>query len=66
MKEKRSHKSEATTFRIDHSIMEDLRKESRRKKEDLHVLINQILRFYVIWHKPSYVGGNIPFQNDLF
>jgi hypothetical protein len=57
--------TEPRTFRIDRNIIDDLHKESKQKMQDLDLLINKILRNYVVWHKPSTIGGNIPFSKGL-
>jgi hypothetical protein len=58
--------TEPLTFRIDHDSLNELRKESKQKIQDPDVLINKILKFYFEWHKPSTIGGNIPFSKALF
>ena len=58
-------RTETGTFRIDQDILNELRKESKQKMQDPDVLINKILKFYFEWHKPSTIGGNIPFSKAL-
>jgi hypothetical protein len=53
------------TFRIEQDVLDELRKESEQKMQDLDALINKILKFYFEWHKPSTISGNIPFSKAL-
>ena len=63
--QKQSRQHETITFRIEHSIAEELRKEAEQKTESLNVLVNQILRIYLKWHKPSHNAGNIDFSKGV-
>jgi hypothetical protein len=58
-------RTETVTLRIEQDSVDDLRKESKQKTQDIHVLINKILRDYITWQKPSKIGGNIPFSKGL-
>jgi len=49
------------TFRIERKILKELRSESKLKGESLNVLINQLLKSYVDYHKPPGKAGNIFF-----
>ena len=49
------------TFRIERKILKELRSESKLKGESLNVLINQLLKSYVDYHKPTGKAGNIYF-----
>jgi hypothetical protein len=57
--------TEPLTFRIEQDVLDELHKESKQKMQDLDELINKILKFYFEWHKPSTIGGNIPFSKAL-
>jgi hypothetical protein len=57
--------TEPLNFRIEQDVLDELRKESKQKMQDLDLLINKILKFYFEWHKPSTIGGNIPFSKAL-
>jgi DNA-binding Lrp family transcriptional regulator len=57
--------TEILTFSIEKDIIDDLRQESKRKEEDVDVLLNRLLRQHVTWEKPSKIGGNIPFSKGL-
>ena len=59
--EKRT-KTESVSFRIERSVLDDLRKESEQKVESLNVLVNQIFRFYTDYHKPLLISGNTYFS----
>ena len=63
LKQNRQH--ETITFRMEHCIVEELRKEAEQKTESLNVLANQILKLYLKWHKPSHNAGNIDFSKGL-
>jgi hypothetical protein len=63
--EKEKTPTETVTFRIEHDALIELREESKLKMESLNILINQILKFYIEWHRPSLKAGNIPFSKGL-
>ena len=62
--EKRT-KTESISFRIERSVLNDLRDESIQKVESLNVLVNQIFRFYIDSHKPALLAGDIYFPKVL-
>ncbi|CAN5460111.1 hypothetical protein BH18THE2_BH18THE2_20190 [soil metagenome] len=41
------------TFRIPRTYTDGLRAESKQKAESINTLLNQILKYYFEWHKPS-------------
>ena len=45
--------SESITFRIEKSILDELRLEADQKMESVNTLVNQIIKSYVRWHKPA-------------
>src|ERR671921_134862 len=63
--EKEKTSPETVTFRIEHDAIIELREESKLKMESLNILINQILKFYIEWNRPSLKAGNIPFSKRL-
>ena len=65
IEEKEKTSPETVTFRIEHDALIELREESKLKMESLNILINQILKFYIEWHRPSLKAGNIPFSKRL-
>jgi hypothetical protein len=63
-KEKRT-RTESVSFRIERSVLDDLREESKEKIESLNVLVNKILRFHIDFHKPILLVGHIYFPKTL-
>jgi hypothetical protein len=49
--------SESITFRIERSILGELRSEADQKMESVNTLVNQIIKSYVQWHKPARKAG---------
>ncbi|MBA3978794.1 MAG: hypothetical protein H0X50_11495 [Nitrosopumilus sp.] len=45
--------SESITFRIEKSILDELRSEADQKMESVNTLVNQIVKSYIQWHKPA-------------
>ena len=45
--------SESITFRIEKSILDEIRSEADQKMESVNTLVNQIIKSYVQWHKPA-------------
>ncbi len=60
-----SKQFDTVTFRMDHNLLADLRKESKCKAESLNTLVNQIFDAYVNYHKPLSKIGNIYFSKIL-
>lgn len=60
-----SKQLDTVTFRMDHNLLVDLRKESKHKAESLNTLVNQIFHAYVNYHKPLSKIGNIYFSKIL-
>jgi hypothetical protein len=60
-----SKQFDTVTFRMDHNLLADLRKESKYKAESLNTLVNQIFDAYVNYHKPLSKIGNIYFSKVL-
>jgi hypothetical protein len=63
--EEKRTRTESVSFRIERSALDDLREESKQKTESLNVLMNQIFRFYVDYHKPWILAGNTYFPKGL-
>ena len=53
----RFEKSESITFRIGKPILDDLRQEAEHKLKSINTLVNQIIKLYIIWHKPAKQSG---------
>jgi len=60
-----SKQFDTVTFRMDHKLLAELRKESKCKAESLNTLVNQIFDAYVNYHKPLSKIGNIYFSKIL-
>src|SRR3569623_1926632 len=56
---------DTVTFRLDHNLLEELRKESKHKAESLNTLVSQIIHSYVNYHKPLSKVRNIYFSKAL-
>lgn len=63
--EEKKSKTESVSFRIERSVLDELRNESTQKVESLNVLVNQIFRFYVDSHKPWVRAGTTYFPKAL-
>ena len=63
--EEKRTRTESVSFRIERSVLDDLRNESTQKVESLNVLVNQIFRFYVDSHKPWIRAGTTYFPKAL-
>ena len=51
--------SESITLRFDKAILDELRDESEQNMESVNTLLNQIVKSYIKWHKPSKIAGLI-------
>jgi hypothetical protein len=49
--------SESITLRVEKDVLSELRSEAEQRMESLNTLSNQILKSYVIWHKPANKAG---------
>ena len=61
----KSEGSESITFRIGKPILDDLRQEAEHKLKSINTLVNQIIKLYIIWHKPAKQSGYGYFDNVL-
>jgi len=58
--------SESITLRFDKAILDELRVESEQKMESVNTLLNQIVKSYIHWHKPSKIAGLIYINKFLY
>jgi hypothetical protein len=49
--------SDTITFRIEKSMLDDLRQESEQTGISVNSLVNQIIKSYIQWHKPAKKAG---------
>jgi hypothetical protein len=54
---KRKSESESITFRLEKSVLDELRQEANQKMESINTLVNQIIKSYMQWHKPAKKAG---------
>jgi hypothetical protein len=54
---KKSEKSESITFRMEKTVLDELRKEAGQRMESINTLVNQIIISYLQWHKPAKQAG---------
>lgn len=52
-----SNASESITFRMGKPILDELRQEAEHKLKSINTLVNQIIKLYIIWHKPAKQAG---------
>ena len=62
---KRKSESESITFRLDRSVLDELRQEATQKMESINTLVNQIVKSYMQWHKPAKKAGLAYFSKVL-
>ena len=62
---KRKTESESITFRLEKSILDELRQEATQKMESINTLVNQIIKSYMQWHKPAKKAGLAYFSKVL-
>jgi hypothetical protein len=53
----KSDTSESITFRMGKPILDELRQEAEHKLKSINTLVNQIVKLYIIWHKPAKQAG---------
>ena len=58
--------SESITLRFDKAILNELRDESEQNMESVNTLLNQIVKSYIKWHKPSKIAGLIYINRFLY
>lgn len=60
-----AHQTEPSTFRIDTTLLEQLKLEAERKQINLNALVSQILKFHVEWHAKAVMAGYVPIRKAL-
>jgi hypothetical protein len=65
MKDKRKKTTEGVTFRIPSNTHSELRKESDMKQVSLNILVNQILKDHLSWHRYASQGRSIDFPRSV-
>jgi hypothetical protein len=65
MKEKAKKTTEGVTFRIPSNILGELRDESNKKQVSLNILVNQIFKDYLDWHRYASQGRSIDFPRNV-
>jgi hypothetical protein len=65
---KAQHKkvSESITLRFEKAILDELRDESEQNMESVNTLLNQIVKSYIKWHKPSKIAGLVYINRFLY
>jgi hypothetical protein len=64
MKEKGKKTTEGVTFRIPSNTLGELRDESNKKQVSLNILVNQIFKDYLDWHRYASQGRSIDFPRS--
>jgi len=62
---KRKTESKSMTFRIEKSILDEIRQEATQKMESVNTLVNQIIKSYMQWHKLAKKAGLTYFSKVL-
>ena len=62
---KRRVPNESVTFRIDNTILNELRRESEQKQVSLNTSVNQIFRQYVDWYANAAKAGYMALPKPL-
>jgi hypothetical protein len=65
MKDKRKKTTEGVTFRIPTDTLSELREESNRKQVSLNILVNQIFKDYLDWHRYASQGRSIDYPRSV-
>ena len=65
MKEKRKKTTEGVTFRIPSDTLGELREESNKKQVSLNILVNQIFKDHLGWHRYASDGRSIDFPRNV-
>jgi hypothetical protein len=64
MNDKRKKTTEGVTFRIPSNTLGELRQESDKKQVSLNILVNQIFKDYLDWHRYAAQGRSIDFPRN--
>jgi len=62
---RKSEGTESITFRIGKAILDELQQDADHKLKSVNTLVNQIIKSYIIWHKPARKTGFGYFDNVL-
>ena len=65
MKDKRKKTTEGVTFRIPSNTLSELREESDKKQVSLNILVNQIFKDHLDWHRYASQGRSIDFPRSV-
>jgi hypothetical protein len=65
MKDKRKKTTEGVTFRIPSNILSELRQESDKKQVSLNILVNQIFKDHLDWHRYASQGRSIDYPRSV-
>jgi hypothetical protein len=65
MKDKGKKTTEGVTFRIPSNTLSELRQESNKKQVSLNILVNQIFKDHLDWHRYASQGRSIDFPRSV-
>ena len=65
IKDKRKKTTEGVTFRIPSNTLSELREESDKKQVSLNILVNQIFKDHLDWHRYASQGRSIDFPRSV-
>ena len=65
MKDKRKKTTEGVTFRIPSNTLSELRQESDKKQVSLNILVNQIFKDHLDWHRYASQGRSIDYPRSV-
>ena len=65
MKDKRKKTTEGVTFRIPSNTLGELREESDKKQVSLNILVNQIFKDYLDWHRYASQGKSMDYPRSV-
>jgi hypothetical protein len=65
MKDKRKKTTEGVTFRIPSNTLSELREESDKKQVSLNILVNQIFKDHLDWHRYASQGRSIDLPRSV-
>jgi hypothetical protein len=64
-KDKRKKTTEGVTFRIPSHTLSELREESDKKQVSLNILVNQVFKDYLDWHRYASQGRSIDYPRNV-
>jgi hypothetical protein len=65
MNDKRKKTTEGVTFRIPSNTLSELRQESDKKQVSLNILVNQIFKDHLDWHRYASQGRSIDYPRSV-